>query len=261
MRVVFLIVFYLGIVIAGHYFRKQAGMDRFKKLVSLGSFASMAGFIFVLMSLFYAGRIDVFDWYGELTDEGAELMFEFFLAMMLCVGGMSGCFSNLLKYIEEIRNTTYALARQAEPSGERTQIAKVETEPAPESAEPIANKIKMRDVHNGWKCICCGQANKDDEQQCVECGTKRYEPRTAVDDARQAKIINSQIACPVCGIMQGMFRSACRNCKTKFVSTEAQARYLAEKETTWQCQFCDQENTGSMEYCAFCGVERKTTTW
>jgi len=250
-----LITVLLVAVITGIYFRRQSGTDRFKKLVILNIIQSTVGLAWVFLLLMGREEIDMYDWHGELTDEGMEWMLNCYLSMVLGVGGIADCCFNLLKYIEEIKNMARALTYPVKPDEEEKKSdAETGKRAAGENSSVIENVVKMRIVNDGWKCICCGQANKNDEQQCVECGTKKYEPRTAVGDAKQAKIISEQVVCPVCGIMQGTFRNTCRNCGTKFDSAEAQQRYLRNK--TWQCQSCEQENSGIMRYCAFCGAER-----
>lgn len=252
---VVLIILCLVSTITGVYFRRQPGMDRFKKLVILNVLESIVGFVWAFLLLMGIREIDMYDWYGELTDEGAVWMIGCYLSMVLGVGGIADCCFNLLKYIEEIKDMARTLTFPVKPDEEEKKCnAETGNGLAERSSTIVENAVKMRVVNDGWKCICCGQANKEDEQQCVECGTKKFEPRTAVGDAKQAKIISEQVACPVCGITQGTFRNTCRNCGTKFVSAKAQQRYLRNK--TWQCQSCEQENSGIMRYCAFCGAER-----
>lgn len=260
----FFIVMLIGIPVAKHFVKKQV-VDGAKASMAIAGIEMAIGAItcFILIASIADGELDLY-YYGELTEDGKISFWVGIISCLFFVFGVIDFCELLHEKLKGIEAGLWAMSNTpAATSGDKeTQTTEAKSEPAEKSTEPAVNKVKMRDINNGWKCVCCGQANTDDDKQCIECGTAKYEPRTAIDDARQARIINGQVTCPVCDTMQGTFRNMCRNCGTKFVSTEALERHLKKNEEkstekTWQCQFCDQENTGSMEYCAFCGVERK----
>lgn len=220
----FSIIVLVWLLIAKPFLKKRA-IDRVKTTVAIANLEMTTGLTacFFLLASTLNDEKNLY-YGGELTEEDFMTFWAGMISCVLIVEGVVALCELLIEKIKaiEVKLLTMTSTDATTSEDRKTLDAESENESAPKNAEPIANKHKMRDVNNGWKCVCCGQANKDVEQWCVGCGVWRYETETgtAVDDARQARIIDHNVVCPACGTMQETSRKVCRNCGTKFVSAE-----------------------------------------
>lgn len=254
----FFIIMLVGFPIVKCFIKKQV-IDREKATVAIAGIEMAIGLIacFFLLASIPNDETNLY-YGGELTEDGWMTLSAGTFSCLFVVAGVIDICELLFEKVKAIETKLWALESSSSATTRREEVQgrKVETESAYGNADSATRKIMMRDVKDGWKCVRCGAANPDSVQYCTECKGQKLEPRTGLDGARQARIIDHNVCCPICGTLQAPSRNICHGCDTKFVSSEAQSRFLKKSEDAWECQFCSQKNINTSEYCAFCGAER-----